>query len=215
MYDVPNVLNQPPDDPRLLLSEPFRAVHFVYGLFHPDVRPLSGHALLGALAALGFGEEASRGIVLRFRRAGFIESRRTGREAVYAVSARSRALLDEIARRSTQAPPSWDGTFEALLVEAPTTERAFREQLRRHAAYAGFASPLPGLLIAPYASSVVLLEPLLERRPREVRITRGRLALDPDGAIELARKAWDLDTLAAAFDARGPADERGSRHGRS
>ena len=202
MSDVPNVLNQdlgdePPADPRLLLSEPFRAVHFVYGLFHPDVRPLSGRALVGSLAALGFGDEASRGILLRLRRAGFLESRRTGREAAYAASPRSLALLDEMARRSTQPPPAWDGTFETLLVQVPPAERAFREQLRRHAVYAGFAAPLPGMLIAPYASSLALLEPLLARRPRAAGILRGRLALGPGDAAVLARGAWDLEAMAA------------------
>jgi len=201
MTDVPNVLNhgpedQPPADPRLLLSEPFRAVHFVYGLFHPDVRPLSGRALVGALAALGFRDEAARGMLLRLRRAGFLESRRTGREAVYTVSPRSRELLDEMAKRSTEPPPPWGGRFETLLVQIPPAERAFREQLRRHAVYAGFAAPLPGMLIAPYASSPALLEPLLARRPRAVRVVRGRLAVDPEDAAVLARGAWDLETLA-------------------
>jgi len=205
MTDVPNVLNQRPDDPRLLLSEPFRAVHFVFGLFHPDVPPLSGRALVGSLAALGFGEEASRGIVLRLRRAGFLESRRSGRKASYAMSLRSLALIDEIARRSTQEPPPWDGAFRTLLVRIPVTDRAFREQLRRHAAYAGFANPLPGLLIAPYESSMLLLEPLLAGRapgadaPRPADVTVGRLAVDRDDAVRLAREGWDLETLASAL----------------
>jgi len=204
MIDVPNVLNhgpedQPPADPRLLLSEPFRAVHFIYGLFHPDVRPLSGRALVGALAALGFRDEAARGILLRLRRAGFLQSRRTGREAVYAVSPRSRELLDEMAKRSTEPPPPWGGSFETLLVQIPPAERAFREQLRRHAAYAGFAAPHPGMLIAPSASSLALLEPLLARRSHAVRIVRGRLAVDPEDAAALARSAWDLGATATAL----------------
>ena len=45
-----------------------------------------------------------------------------------------------------------------------------------------------------------MLEPLLLQRPPDVRIERGRLAMEPGGAVELARKAWDLDALAAAID---------------
>ena len=202
MLDVPNVLNTaPPDDPRLLLSEPFRAVHFVYGLFYPDIPALSGRALFGSLAALGFSDEAARGILLRLRRRGFIESRRAGREAAYSLKPRSTALIDAIARRSSAPPPPWDSTFETLVVHVPPTERAFREQLRRHASYAGFGSPLPGLLVAPYASSMLLLEPLLAARPGDTRITRGRLAVRPDEAAALAASAWNLEPVAAALSA--------------
>jgi DNA-binding transcriptional regulator PaaX len=199
MSDMPNVLNQWSDDPRLLLSEPFRAVHFVFGLFHPGTRPLSGRALMGSLETLGFGDGAARGTLLRLRRSGFLESRRTGREAVYTASPRSRALLDEIAQRSTQAPPPWDGAFQAVLVRVPDTERAFREQLRRHAAYAGFGSPSAGLLIAPYEASLHQLEPLLERRPSGAQIATGRLAMTQAEAMGLAQSAWDLEAMAATI----------------
>jgi phenylacetic acid degradation operon negative regulatory protein len=196
MVHVSNVLNKPvPDDPRLLLSAPFRAVHFVYGLFHPEVQPLSGRALLGSLAALGFGDEASRGIVLRLRRGGFLESRRSGREAAY----RSRLLLDEMARRSAEPPPPWDGTFETLVVRVPDDRRAFREQLRRHASYAGFGAPMPGLLIAPSAESTIRIEPLLAAAPDGVRIVRGRLEVDMGDAAALAAAGWDLPSAAAAL----------------
>jgi phenylacetic acid degradation operon negative regulatory protein len=202
MPDVSNVLNRPlPDDPRLLLSAPFRAVHFVFGLFHPDVEPLSGRALLGSLAALGFGDEASRGIVLRLRRGGFLQSRRSGREAVYALSDRSRRLLDEIARRSSEPPPPWGGTFETLVVRVPDNQRAFREQLRRHASYAGFGAPMPGLLIAPSVDSTRRIEPLLDAAPDGVRIVRGQLAMDAGDAAALAAATWDLPQAAAALRA--------------
>ncbi|HEY4753792.1 MAG TPA: hypothetical protein VIH37_10930, partial [Candidatus Limnocylindrales bacterium] len=107
MTDVPNVPNQPADDPRLLLSEPFRAVHFVFGLYYPEDRPLSGRALIGSLAALGYGDEAARGILLRLRRGGFLSSTRAGRTAAYALSSRSLALVGEISRRAALAPPVW------------------------------------------------------------------------------------------------------------
>jgi phenylacetic acid degradation operon negative regulatory protein len=205
MSNVPNVLNRSrPDDPRLLQSESFRAVHFVFGLFHPQVPPLSGHALLGALGTLGFGDEAARGILLRLRRGGFLESRRSGRQSVYALSPRSIRLLGEIARRSTEPPPPWDFSFETLVIQIPADDRAFREQLRRQAAYAGFGTPLPGLLIAPYAASTQTLDPLLARAPRGVKLTRCRLAVNAADAARMAASAWDLGARAA--DLRREAD---------
>ncbi len=201
MNDVPNVLNQPrPDDPRLLLSEPFRAVHFVFGLMRPNrADGLSGRAVLGALAALGYGGEASRGILLRLRRGGFLESRRVGREAVYTLTPRSAALVDAMSRRVTEPPPAWDGTFETLLAAIPPGARAFREQLRRHAAYAGFGSPMPGLLIAPYQESVRQIEPLLASAPPGVEIVRGRLTVEPGRAARLAADAWPLASESTAI----------------
>jgi phenylacetic acid degradation operon negative regulatory protein len=201
MNDVPNVLNQArPDDPRLLLSEPFRALHFVFGLMRPNgTVELSGRVVLGALAALGYGDEASRGILLRLRRGGFLESRRIGREAVYTLTPRSVALVDAMNRRVTEPPPPWDGAFETLLVAIPPDARAFREQLRRHAAYAGFGSPIPGLLIAAYSASVRQIEPLLASAPAGVDIVRGRLAVEAGKAARLAASAWPLAAESAAI----------------
>ena len=196
MIDVPNVLNHTPDDPRLLLSEPFRAVHFVFGLFFPDLRPLPGRALLGSLSALGFGDEASRGIVLRLRRGGFLVSSRSGRTAAYTLSPRSAALVAEISRRAIEAPPAWDGAFEALVVQIPPSERSFREQLRRHASYAGLGAAMTGLYLATDAAALAAIELLLASAPSGVVATRGRLTVGLDEARRLAGDAWRLEPLA-------------------
>lgn len=197
MVDVPNVLNRASDDPRLLLSGPFRAVHFVFGLSYPEVRPMSGRALLGSLAALGYGDEAARGILLRLRRGGFLTSTRAGRTAAYALSPRSLALVGEISRRAALAPPPWEGTASVLIVQIPPAERAFREQLRRHAAYAGLGAPSPGLLMATDPAAVRALEPLLSRAPKGVSVVRATLSLSLEDARRLAGTAWRLEPLAA------------------
>jgi phenylacetic acid degradation operon negative regulatory protein len=185
------------DDPRLLLSEPFRAVHFVFGLYYPEDRALSGRALLGSLAALGYGDEAARGILLRLRRGGFLTSTRAGRTAAYALSPRSLALVGEISRRAALAPPRWTGTASVLIVQVPPAERAFREQLRRHAAYAGLGAPSPGLLLATEPAAVEALEPLLSHAPAGVSVVRGTLSLSLEDARRLAGAAWRLEPLAA------------------
>jgi phenylacetic acid degradation operon negative regulatory protein len=197
IFDVPNVLNQShADDPRLLLSEPFRAVHFVFGLFYPDGQPLPGRAVLGSLAALGFGEEASRGILLRLRRGGFLVSRRSGRTADYMLSPRSMLLVGEISRRATLAPPPWSGAFTVLIVGIPPGERAFREQLRRHASYAGLGSPMSGLLLAADPEAVTPVERLLAGAPPGVTVARGTLSVELAEARRLAGDAWRLRPIA-------------------
>ena len=141
--------------------------------------------------------------LLRLRRGRFIKSRRIGREATYQLTPRSTALIEAVAQRSAAPPPAWDWTFETLVVHIPPAARAFREQLWRRANYAGFGSPLAGLLIAPYPSSVALLEPLLAARPPGATVTRGRLTVPPDEAAQLAASAWDLEPVAAALEAEG------------
>jgi DNA-binding transcriptional regulator PaaX len=201
MSDVPNVLNQPTSDPRLLLSEPFRAVHFVFGLFYPAIPPLPGRAVLGALAALGFGDEASRGILLRLRRGGYLQSNRAGRTADYALGPVSLALIDEISRRAAMPPRTWAGAFETLFVQIPPDERAFREQLRRHASYAGLGAPLSGLLLAADPQAADAISPLLVGAPSGVTVVRGTLEVPLAGARVLAREAWDLEPLGSRIRA--------------
>jgi phenylacetic acid degradation operon negative regulatory protein len=196
IVNVPNVLNHPADDPRLLMSEPFRAVHYVFGLFFPDIPALPGRALLRTLGTLGFGEEAARGIVLRLRRRGFLVSRPEGREAAYELAPVSYRLIDAMSRRATQPPPAWDGSFETLLVHIPPAKRAFREQLRRQAAFAGFGTPLPSLLVAADSAATLAIEPLLVTAPAGVTVIRARLTMDREDGRRLARDAWSLEPLA-------------------
>jgi phenylacetic acid degradation operon negative regulatory protein len=171
-------------------------VHYVFGLFFPDIPALPGRALVRTLGTLGFGEEATRGILLRLRRRGFLVSRREGREAEYALAPASYRLIDEISRRATQPPPAWDGSFEALVVQIPSAERAFREQLRRHATFAGFGTPLPGLLVAADPAATAALEPLLMAAPTGVTVIRARLAMNREDGRRLALDAWSLEPLA-------------------
>jgi hypothetical protein len=177
------------DDPRLLLSRPFRAVHFVFGLTWPEVQPLPGTALVASLESLGMSRSAARGLLLRLRRAGAFTSSRQGRTATYALTPASRRLLDEISGRATEDPPPWDGVFRAALVTVPESTRAYREVLRRQAAYAGFGSLRRGLLIAPYETSWSAFEPVLARAPRGTHVLRAELRLTAADARQ-ARRVW-------------------------
>ncbi|MHB1475359.1 MAG: PaaX family transcriptional regulator C-terminal domain-containing protein [Dermatophilaceae bacterium] len=187
------------EDPRLLLSLPFRAVHFVFGLTWPDVQPLPGTALVTSLETLGMSRSAARGLLLRLRRAGAFVSSRRGRRAMYELTPASRRLLDEISRRATEDPPPWDGSFRAALVTVPESARGYREVLRRRAVYAGFGILRPGLLIAPYETSRAALESVLAQAPQGTRVLWAELRLSTTDAREAARQVWSLDVLGAAL----------------
>jgi phenylacetic acid degradation operon negative regulatory protein len=187
------------DDPRLLVSRPFRAVHFLLGLGWPDVAPLPASTLVASLQALGMSATAARGTLLRLRRAGALAARPAGRGAIYELTPPAKRLTGEVLRRATEDPPPWDGIFRAALVDVPLRARAYREVLKRRAAYAGFGLLRPSLLIAPYEASWSALEPTLASAPDRTWITRAELRLSEADARRAARDVWDLDALAAAL----------------
>ena len=123
-----------------------------------------------------------------------------GRRATSCLRDRSRSSTRSRAARP-RTRPRWDGTFDALIVQIPAESRAYREQLRRHAAYAGFGTVLPGLLVAPFPESMSALAPLLARVPGDASVTPVRLVPDPENAAILAAHAWDLETMAAVLRA--------------
>ncbi len=187
------------DDPRLLLSFPFRALHFVFGLAGEGTQRLPGVALVAALQSIGMSPAAVRALLLRLRRAGAIVSRRDGRRATYELTPASRRLVDEIFRRVSEDPPAWDGVFRTLFVDAPAGGRAYREVLRRHAEYAGFGGLQPGVLISPTETSWAALEPTIAAAPRGFRLLRGELRLSDADARAVAREVWSVDTLATSL----------------
>lgn len=193
------------DDPRLLLSLSFRAVHFVFGLTSPGVQPLPatkalpGTALIASLEAVGMSRTAARGALLRLRRAGALTSQRRGRRADYELTPASKRLVAEVFRRVTAEPPPWDGIFRAALVAVPPTARAYRETFKRRATYAGFGALRPGLFIAPYETSWSAIEPVIALAREETWITRADLRLSDSDARRAARDVWGLDALAAAL----------------
>lgn len=186
------------DDPRLLVSRPFRAVHFVFGLSWPEVRPLPAAALVTSLGALGMSPVAARGTLLRLRRAGALASQPMGRRSSYALTPVSKRLIAEILRRATEDPPPWNGVFRAALVDVPSDARAYRDTFMRRARYAGFGILRPGLLVAPYETSWSAIEPTIARAGARDWITRADLKLSTTDARRVAREVWDLDALAGA-----------------
>lgn len=193
------------DDPRLLLSFSFRAVHFVFGLTSPAGVPLPvtqalpGTALIASLEAIGMSRTAARGALLRLRRAGALTSRRRGRRADYELTPASQRLVAEVFRRVTEEPPAWDGVFRAALVAVPPAARSYRETFKRRASYAGFGALRPGLLIAPYERSWSAIEPVIALAREDTWITRADLRLSDSDARRAARVVWELDALAAAL----------------
>ncbi len=172
----------------------------LFDLLGDHVRPRGGQAPVAALvrmlAALDVSAPAVRTAVSRMVRQGWLRPVRTPDGPGYAITDRARIRLDEAARRiyRTSDDGEWDGRWD-LLVLAPVRSRSARERLRAALGFLGYA-PLDGdtwvaARPAPDLVSALDAESATARRFRS----------EPEGdPVELARTAWDLDDLAAAYD---------------
>ena len=121
-------------------------VAFLFGLTGQE--QLSGAVLRRLLADLGVAPAAARATLARMARAGQLTSRREGRTTSYALSGAFAAGFERVRRQEMAQPIPWTGHFHALLYSVPEPKRAFRDQFRRAAIFAGYGLLQPGLLIA-------------------------------------------------------------------
>ena len=151
-------------------------------------------SLVRLLAPLGISPPAVRTAVSRMARQGWLVPVRLPGGAGYRLTPRAVARLREAADRIyRQATPPWDGRWHVVVVER-VAERARRERLNSALGYLGYACVDRSTWISPRPS--VELESLLAAE--RIKAERFRASYDGD-ARGLAARAWDLDSLAAAY----------------
>lgn len=109
-----------------------------------------------------------------------------------ATSAAERRFTDTSARIYATTPQPWDGAWHLVLGDPPS-HRTRRERLRADLSFLGYAQISAGAWLSPYPRPG--LAEVLDRAgitARTARVTD----LEP-GVVD----AWDLDGLAAAYDA--------------
>ncbi len=152
--------------------------------------------LVRLLAPLGIAAPAVRTAVSRMVRQGWLEPRRHDEGPGYAVTPRARRRLEDAAARVYRTgAPAWDGVWH-LVVIPRVRERSARERLRSGLAFLGYAQLDDTTWIAPRPSPE--LDALLDTEG--VPAERFRATHDGETA-RLVRRAWDLEGLAAAYDA--------------
>ncbi|MGI8413061.1 MAG: PaaX family transcriptional regulator C-terminal domain-containing protein [Solirubrobacteraceae bacterium] len=161
---------------------------------------LAGPVLMRLLADLGLSSSASRSLLLRMRREGWLSSERVGREARYRLSPFIDAAQARIERRLRGDRPVWSGSFDGVLYTVPERHRAFRDRLRRSAQLLGYVTLRPGLLIAT-TDRCEELTSLLPPQPPGSRLLRTRLTLSPQDSRRVAGELWNLDALDARYRA--------------
>jgi phenylacetic acid degradation operon negative regulatory protein len=160
-------------------------------------------ALVDALGVMGVEERAARQALARSAARGWLAKRRQGRHVAWELTTGLQRLLEEGAQRIYsfgQVPAEWDGRWLVLFTSVPVERRELREQLRTRLGWEGFGAFGPATWISPHPVA----------QAAAARIV-GHLDL-ADGASffvgrfdgpadRLVRRAWDLDRLAAGYEA--------------
>lgn len=182
-----------------------RPQDLVFTLFGDYLLHRPGPAWVGSLIALlrplGLSEAASRTVLSRMTRKGWLTTSREGRLSYYDLSARGRRLLQEGEERIYHPPRGqpWDGSWTLVAYSIPEERRNQRDKLRIRLAWLGFGSLGNGLWISPHTVQEEVRGVLEELDLTEhVELFRAEhLGSSEPGA--LVRQCWDLETLAEDY----------------
>jgi phenylacetic acid degradation operon negative regulatory protein len=192
-------VNEPEVSPRMgLVCFAFGAAAVPFGGQLPDGQ-LSGRALIQLLADLGLSEAASRSVLLRMRKEGWLDSQRSGREARYRLAPAINSAQARIESQLRGKRPPWEGFFCGILHEIPEPERAYRDRLRRTAQLLGYATLRPGLLVATSDRWAELAGLVPEPPPPGSQLLRVQIRLEAADSRLVAARLWGLDELAARY----------------
>jgi len=178
----------------------------VFDLFGDYVRYQGdGEIRLRALTALldcfDVGESTVRVVMGRLRKEGWFDSRREGRETVYALNDKSWRLLDEgRARIFERFEGPWDRRWRMVIYSVPETDRALREELRKELSWLGFGPLAASTWISPRDR----LQEVEEHFADQTSIRMDLLSCESSGLAQdrqMAARCWDLDALNADYQA--------------
>ncbi|MEC3980756.1 PaaX family transcriptional regulator [Amycolatopsis sp. H20-H5] len=171
---------------------------------HPrESRRIWSGGLVAVLAELGFSDGAARIALARLVRRDLLARHKEGRLVHYSLTGRTIALLEDGDRRifslgTRERPP---GDWTVLWQSIPESRRQSRERLVRRLRFLGFGAVQDGTWIAPHDREDEVLSLLAEL---DVTEYAGLMLGRPSGGLDVerfAKRAWDLDGLAARYDA--------------
>jgi phenylacetic acid degradation operon negative regulatory protein len=174
----------------------------VFDLFGDHLRYHGGaartQALVDLLAVFDVGEPTARIVLARMRREGWFETRRQGRQAVYALTDKAWSLLDEGRTRIFErAHPAWDGQWRMVIYTVSEQDRAERERLRRTLSWLGFGPLATATWRSPHDRLDEVERRLAGTSARVDLLTcRSRDAADD---LDMVERCWDLKALARDY----------------
>lgn len=151
--------------------------------------------MMALMEPLGFGQEAVRAALFRWRRARMLETQSEGRKKLFRLAPEHVGLLDEGLRRVFgEVPDGWDGQWYLMMYTLPESQRALRDRLRRQLNWLGWGSLGGGLWISPQPLSLALQRSLTPDLPETIYHLKGRVVGDTDNRT-LSRRAWDIPAI--------------------
>ena len=151
------------------------------------------------LGAFDVAPPTVRVTLSRLRREGWFVTRREGRETVYTLTPEMLGVLDEGRDRIFTAPAeSWVGSWTMVIYQMSESERQERNQLRKALAWHGFGPLTTSTWIAPgdlRKEARALVDESTDEQVDVLSCTSEGLEHDR----ELARRCWDLDSLAREY----------------
>lgn len=154
-------------------------------------------SLIRLLGALGLSSGATRTVLSRMARKGWLQTRREGRRSFYRLSAKGRRLLEEGEKRiyGSRSGEPWAGSWCLIAYSIPEGRRSLRDRLRMRLSWLGFGSLGNGLWISPHPAG------------DEVREVAGALGVSEHLEVfearhvglgdvaHLVRQCWDLASI--------------------
>jgi phenylacetic acid degradation operon negative regulatory protein len=171
----------------------------LFDLYGDHLRARGGRAPVAALVRmltpLGVSAPAVRTAVSRMVRQGWLSPVRVGEVPGYELTDRARRRLDDAATRIYRTRQGrWTGAWDLWVLD-PVPDRSARERVRSGLAFLGYAPLTDDTWVSPWRSSEV--ESVLAAEGASGH----RFEAYDAQAADLARRAWDLETLGAAYDA--------------
>jgi phenylacetic acid degradation operon negative regulatory protein len=159
--------------------------------------------LVAALGTLDVSAIAARQVVARATREGLLKSERVGRRSLMHISEDAATRLREGRQRilSFGDQPAWDERWLLVAMTIPEERREIRYRFRTQLEWLGFGSLGNGLWISPHVEYEEKALALLDSDEIPVGsfvFITDRLASHTPA--ELARTAWDLDSLRRRYD---------------
>jgi phenylacetic acid degradation operon negative regulatory protein len=174
-----------------------RLVPFLFGIARAlDRTELPGPVLVRLLGDLGLTAPAARALIARMQRDGQLAGERRGRTVDYRLVGEFARAFERI--RTAATGPAWSGHFHAVLYQVPERHRAFRDQLRRVAVFAGYGLLQQGVLVCP-VDRRAQLAPVLATAPAHAQVLFGELRMTAADAARAAHQAWELAALAKTY----------------
>lgn len=158
--------------------------------------------ILYLLGLLGQSEQATRSMLLRMRRRGWLDVERVGRRTRYRLSASGREITEQgDSRLFEPAAEAWGGTWQLVIYSLSEDKRPLRTELRQKLVWFGFGNLAAGTWITPHNRRAEMAQVFksLQVEAHVFMFEAQRIEALTDR--DIVARCWDLASLEAQYAA--------------